>query len=426
MVNTTLTASIIAKAAVGVLENELVMAGKVFRGFEDEFDKKVNGYTIGDTVTIKKPTDFTVRNTITASPQDVQEGKLTLQINQVAGVDFKFTSQQLTLNIGQLTERVIQPAMVQVANQIDLQVMSLYKDIPQWTSGVAGGNGQGGAPTATAQLQSFAAFAAGLKNMDQRTVPQGNRTAVLTPNDYWGMAGSQTALFSQQINNKSYRDGQIGMVGGADTWMSQNAPIFTTGPGGGAPAVNGAAQNTVYDLTGANTQTLITNGWTAAAAARVVVGDTFTIANVFDVNPVTKATLPILKQFVVASGSTLASDGAGNLTLTISPQIITSGAQQNVSAVPANAALLTFNLGAAANINVANNLYFDKNAFALAMVPMERPPGSVDCSRVSKNGISIRVIPYYDGTNDVSNWRLDCIFGTKTIDKRLAVRVSGS
>src|SRR6202011_2210675 len=102
MVNTTLTASIIAKAAVGVLENELTMAGKVFRGFEDEFDKKVNGYTIGDTVTIKKPTDFTVRNTITASPQDVQEGKLTLQINQVAGVDFKFTSQQLTLNIAAL------------------------------------------------------------------------------------------------------------------------------------------------------------------------------------------------------------------------------------------------------------------------------------------------------------------------------------
>src|ERR1700737_2688673 len=121
MVNTTLTASIIAKAAVGVLENELVMAGKVFRGFEDEFDKKINGYTIGDTVTIKKPTDFTVRNTITASPQDVQEGKLSLQINQVAGVDFKFTSQQLTLNIASLTERVIQPAMVQVANQIDVQ-----------------------------------------------------------------------------------------------------------------------------------------------------------------------------------------------------------------------------------------------------------------------------------------------------------------
>jgi hypothetical protein len=418
MVNTTLNASIIAKAAVGVLENELVMAGLVYRGYEDEFDKKINGYTVGDTITIRKPTDFTVRNTITASPQDVSEAKLTLQINQIAGVDFKFTSQQLTLNIAQLTERVIQPAMVQVANQIDVQVMSLFKEIPQWAGTST--------PTSAFTVKSFADFGKGALNMDQRTVPQGDRYAILAPADYWAMAGSQTALYSQQINNKSYREGRIGMVGGIDTYMTQNAPTFTTGPGGGAPLINGAAQNTTYDLTGANTQTLITDGWTAAAAARVVVGDTFTIAGVFDVNPVTKATLPILKQFVVVSGSTLASDGSGNLTLTIAPQIVTSGAFQSCSAAPADNAALTFNIGAAANTTLANNLFFHKNAFALCMVPMVRPPGSVDCSRVSKNGISIRVIPYYDGTNDVSNWRLDVLFGTKTVDKRLATRVTGS
>ena len=412
MVNTTLTASIIAKAAVGVLENELTMASNVYRGYEDEFDKKINGYTVGDTITIRKPTDYTVRNTIVASPQDTSEGKLTLQINQVAGVDFKFTSQQLTLNIAQLTERVIQPAMVQVANAIDVAVMNLYTDIPQWVG------------TPGTLVQSFAGFAKGPTNMDQRTVPQGNRNAVLAPADFWAMAGSQTALFAPQMVEKAFRGGKVGNVGGCETFMSQNAPTFTTGPKGGAPVVNGAAQNTAYDLTGVNTQTLITNGWTAAAAARVAVGDVFTIAGVFDVNPVTKAVLPILKQFVVAPGSTLASDAGGNLTMTIAPQIITSGAFQNVSVVPANGAALTF-VGAAST-SYTNNLFFDKNAFALCMVPMVRPPGSVDCSRVSKNGISIRVIPYYDGTNDVSNWRLDCIFGTKTVDRRLAVRVSGT
>jgi hypothetical protein len=154
----------------------------------------------------------------------------------------------------------------------------------------------------------------------------------------------------------------------------------------------------------------------------VVAGDVFTIAGVFDVNPITKATLPILKQFVVkANGS---SDGSGNLTLTIAPQIITSGAFQTVSAAPADNAALTF-VGTA-NTNYSNSLFFDRNAFALAMVPMKKPPGAVDVSRQSKNGISVRVIPYYDGVNDVSTWRLDCIFGTKTIDPRLAVRVSGT
>ena len=410
MPNTTLTASIVAKAAIGILENELVMAGNVYRGYEGEFDKKINGYEIGDTITIRKPTDFTVRNTITASPQDVSEAKTTLTINQVAGVDFKFTSQQLTLNIGDLSERVIRPAMVQIANQIDVQVMSLYKDIPQWVG------------TPGTAISTFAGFAKGAQNMDQRSVPMGGRKAVLAPADFWALAGSQTALFSQQINNKSYRDGEIGKIGGIDTMMSQNAPTFTVGPMGGTPQVNGAAQGTAYDLTGTNTQTLLTKGWTAAAAARVVAGDVFTIANVYDVNPVTKATLPFLKQFVVKASAS--SDASGLATLTISPQIITSGAFQTVSVVPADSANLVF-VGTA-NTNYSNSLFFDKNAFALAMVPMVKPPGAVDCSRQSKNGISVRVIPYYDGTNDVSSWRLDCIFGTKTIDPRLAVRVSGT
>jgi hypothetical protein len=410
MPNVILTPQIVTKAAIGILENELTMAGMVYRGYEEEFDKKVNGYEIGDTITIRKPTDFTVRSTITASAQDVTEGKTSLVINQVAGVDFKFTSQQLTLNIGQLSERVIRPAMIQVANQIDVQVMALYKDIPQWV----------GTPGQT--VKKFSDFALGPRNMDMRSVPQGGRNAILAPNDYWDLAGSQTALFMQAIGQKAYRQGSVGEVGGVDSVMSQNAPTFTVGPLGGAPLVNGAAQGTAYDTTGVNTQTLITDGWTAAAAARVVAGDVFTIASVFDVNPVTKATLPILKQFVVkAAGS---SDGAGNLTLTIAPQIITSGAFQTVSVVPADNAALTF-VGTA-NTAYTNNLMFDKNAFALVMVPMVKPPGAVDCSRQSKNGISVRVIPFYDGVNDVSQWRLDCIYGTKTLDPRLAVRVSGT
>ena len=270
MANTTLTASIIAKAAVGILENELVMANAVYRGYEGEFDKKINGYEVGDTITVRKPTDFTVRNVITATAQDVQEAKTSIQVNQIAGVDFSFSSQQLTLNIGDLSERVIRPAMVQIANQIDVQVMSLYKDIPQWVG------------TPGTLVQSFAGFAKGPQNLDQRSVPQDMRSAVLAPADYWAMAGSQTALFNNSINGQSYRRGRIGEVGGLDTFMSQNAPTFTTGPMGGAPLVNGANQNTTYDLTGTNTQSLITDGWTAAAAARVVVGDVFTIANVFD------------------------------------------------------------------------------------------------------------------------------------------------
>lgn len=412
MSNTTLNASIIAKAAVGILENELKMAGVVYRGYEDEFDKRINGYTIGDTLTIRKPTDFTVRTSITASPQDVTEGKLTLQINKVAGVDFKFTSQQLTLNIAQLSERVIQPALVQVANQIDKDVFSLVNDIPQWV-GTPGGT-----------LDSFAKLSLAPKNLDQRAVPQSDRYLAMSPADFWSMAGAQTALFAPSLVAEAFKSGKIGNVGGLDTMMLQNVPTHTVGPLGGTPTLNGANQNTAYDTTGANTQTLITNGWTAAAATRVAVGDVFTIAGVNDVNPVTKADTGFLKQFTVAAGSSVASDGSGNLTLTISPQIITSGAFQNCTAVPASNAALTFK--GTASTGYTPSVAFHKNAFALCLVPMVKPPGAIDVSRQSKNGISVRVIPVYDGINDVSMWRLDVLYGIKTVDPRLAVRLSGS
>jgi hypothetical protein len=169
---------------------------------------------------------------------------------------------------------------------------------------------------------------------------------------------------------------------------------------------------------------LITDGWTAAAASRVKQGDIFTIAGVFAVNPMSKQTMPYLQQFVVnADGS---SDGSGNLTLNISPAIITSGAYQTVSAAPADNAALTF-LGTASTI-YPQNMVFHKNAFALVMVPMEVPQGIHPSlvGRETHKGISVRLIPYYDGTNDLDNWRLDVLYCVKAIFPDLATRLSGT
>jgi hypothetical protein len=60
------------------------------------------------------------------------------------------------------------------------------------------------------------------------------------------------------------------------------------------------------------------------------------------------------------------------------------------------------------------------------MKPLVAPPGAVDVARKSYKGLSVRVIPVYDGVNDESAWRLDILYGTKTIDPRQAVRLSGS
>lgn len=412
MANTILTPDIIAKEAVMILDNELVMAKKVYRGYEEEFSNKPNGYEVGDTISVRRPVDFTVRDGAVMSTQDVTEGKFSLTVDQRKGIDFEFTSQELTLDISKLSERVIKPAMVQLANQIDSDLMGLYASVPSWV----------GTPGQT--VNSYADFAVAPERMDEMANPQADRCAVLAPSDHWGLLGSQTSLYIQDAAKGAYRKGRLGEIGGVDTYMAQNVPTHTVGVATGTPLVNGGSQNVTYATSkDTNTQTLNTDGWTNSTTGILKAGDVFTIAGVFAVNPVTKATLPFLRQFVVTAD---ADSGAttGPAALTISPAIISSGAHQTVSAAPAdNAAITVLGTG---GTGYRQNMTFCKHAFALVSVPLVSPPGAVDVSRQTYKGTSVRVIPVYDGTNDVSKWRLDVLYGVKAVDTRLAHRFSGT
>lgn len=411
MSNSVITPTIFAKEATMILNNNLVMAKQVYRGLESDFGSAVNGYEPGDTISMRKPTDFTVRDGATASNQDVVEGKVALTVDKQKGVDFSFTSKELTLNIKDLSERVIKPAMIQLANQVERDVMAMYSSVPNWV----GTPGQA--------INSFADFAAGPQRMDELAVPA-DRSAVLSPADNWGLIGSQTNLFIQGAANAAYREGSLGRIAGVDTYSAQNVPTHTVGVATGTPLVNGAAQTSAYiDVKDTGTQTLVTDGWTNSTTGIVKAGDVFTIAGVYAVNPVTKATLPFLRQFVVKAD---ADSGAttGPATLTISPAIITSGAFQNCSAAPADNAVIT--VMGTGGTGYRQNMVFHKNAFALAMVPLIKPEGAVNVARESFEGTSVRVIPYYTGSSDVSAWRLDILYGTKAIDPRLATRLSGA
>lgn len=412
MPNTTLTADVIAKAALAVLDNEFGWLNKMHRVYEDEYSETVNGYKKGATISIRRPADFTVRTGPVAAAQDVIEGKVPLTIDQQIGVDFKFTSTELTLNVNQLTERVIKPAMVNIVNHVGNDILT------QAYRGVYNAVGTPGQA-----INSFADFARGPERLDDMAVPSSDRYSVMVPNDFWNMVGSQTTLGGSRASDGAYRNGTLGDVGGISTYMTQVMPRHTVGVATGTPLVNGAAQSVTYD-TAKNTwtQTLNADGWTASIAGILKAGDVFTIANVFAVNPKTKAVLAHLQQFVVTADVASTGGGVGNPV--ISPPIIVSGPHQTVSAAPADNAVITV-MGTGGQI-FNQSLVMHKNAMALAVVPMEKPDGAVNVSRHSHNGISVRLIPTYDGVNDVSNWRLDLLYGSKLIDPRLATRMSGT
>jgi len=414
MASTTLTADVIAKEALAILDNELGWLKKIHRAYEDEFEQKVNGYNVGDTISIRRPEDGQVRTGATLSTTDVIEGKVTLTIDQQIGSDFQFSTQDLTLKIQDLSDRVMKPRMTNMINHVANDVLStMYKGVYSW----AGTPGQ--------TVNSFTDFAKGAERLDEMSVPQSDRLAILSPADHWALVGAATALNNTGAESSAYRNGRLGMLGGIDTYMSQVVPTHTNGTADNTtPLTDGNSQQVTYD-TAKNTwtQTIVTDGWDSSST--LTAGTVFTIDGVFMVNQKTKASTGILQNFVITTAVTANETTSNDTTLTISPPIIITGPHQTVT-YSGNFDGRTITVFGSASTGYKQNMVFHKNTMALACVPRARPAGAFEWAMRSHNGFSISVEPVRDGVNDVSKWRLDMIYGRKVIDPRLGTRLSGT
>jgi len=402
MANTILTATKITNEALMVLENKLSFTKGVMREYDDKFG--VEGAKIGDTLNIRKPARYLGRTGTALAVEDHTETQVPLQLNTQFGVDVSFTSKDLTLSIDEFSDRVIKPAMATIANKIDFDGLSLY-------SSVANAVGTPGSTPTTLKtyLQAGAA-------LDNEAAPRdGQRSCVINPVAQVEIVDALKGLFqsSDKISDQ-YETGTMGLAGGMKWSMDQNIFSHTVGPLGGTPLVNGASQSG---------SSLITDGWTAAAASRLKKGDVFTIAGVFGVNPQSRQSTGTLRQFVVTAD--VSSDGAGNATIPIFPAITTSGAFQTVTGSPADNAAITI-LGAANTLTPAN-LVYHKSAFALGCADLYVPKGVDMAARASDKqlGISIRMVRQYTISNDQFPCRFDVIYGWKALYPELACRVQG-
>jgi hypothetical protein len=237
------------------------------------------------------------------------------------------------------------------------------------------------------------------------------------------MANTTAALFHPSGPvRENYTRGQMAhdQLGISKWFIDQNTPRFTSGActGASTPVINGASQ------TGSS---IVTSGW-GAATSSLVTGDIVTFAGVYSVNPLSKESTGRLAQFVLTAD---VSDSAGAITLSISPSIITSGALQNVTAAPANAATVTYWAMAAGGTQAATvspqNLVFHPKAFASVMADLVMPNGGARGTRVNSKqlNVSMRYVEQFQITTDQNLNRLDILFGTAAVQERMACRVVG-
>jgi hypothetical protein len=413
MANNVITSSMITDETMRILHNESAFLGNINTEYKKEFAQE--GAKAGATVNVRRPVQFTVRSGAAINIQDVNETTVPVTISPEFGVDFQFSDYDLTLTIDKFSERYLKPAGTRLAAELDKRIGALYTSIANFA-------GTPGTVPSTVQVPLDAAAI-----LDNFACPRdGRRTLAINPITNSKLVGGMSGLFNNQsIQGDQIKRGMMDTNLGMKFQMSQNVPTHTVGPLGGTPLINGANQGLINagatDNPYGSTTSLVTDGWTAAAASRLKAGDVITIAGVFDVNLETKQVLSSLKQFVVTAD--VSSDASGNLTAVISPAIIAGGAYQNCSARPADNAAITVVTGTA-NTSYAQNLMFHKDALTLVTCSMDLPKGMDMASQSEYDGVGVRFVRGFDITNNRRVCRFDILAGFAAIRPEWALRLT--
>lgn len=404
MANQLLTIGMVTMESLPVLENELTFTKEVVREYDKDFGKQ--GAQIGTILNIRKPPKYTGRTGQGLSTEDAIETVVQLVLTTQFGVDTTFTSEDFTLNIENFAQRFLKPAMARIANKIDADGLLQYLN-------VANAVGTPGTPP-----NALLTYLQAMQKLNDNAAAKTPRAIIINQAMEPPIVDALKGLFqSSERIREQYEEGYMGYAIGGAWAMDQNVAINTVGPLGGAPTVNAGGQS------GAS---LVTNGWTAAAANRLKKGNVFTIGSgatgVFSVNPQEKTSTGSLQCFTVTAD--VSSDGAGNATLPIFPAIVLSGPFQNVVAAPGAGA--TINVFGAANAASPQGLVFHKGSFTLGMADMVLPTGGVIMAERKSSdqlGLSMRYIKAYDINTDRLPGRFDVLYGWATLYGETACRV---
>lgn len=390
-----------------VLSNNLGFTGLVNRQYDDRFARA--GAKIGTTTNVRLPAQFQFSSGQNIDVQELVDSQMPVTLNKQYQRSFEINSVDLGLKLDDFSNRYLRPALISIANEVDYDGMQLAKSVFGNQVGTLGT-----APSSQAALNGLVKDAR--VKLVMNGAPVGETLNMVGSPDFVGLG----SLYNVNVFNPgaavsaANQSGRISSWGGFDWFESQMVPAHTVGAYSGTPAMNGA---TVDGAT-----SLVTDGWGAGSTLKA--GDTFTVAGVYAVNPQSKVSTGELYQFVVTADS----GASTSKSITIGQAIYGPGHQlQNVSALPADNALLT--VASAASTAGELNLAFHKNAmvFATADLPVTSPMGgntSQARATLPELGLSVRTSTFYDPSTDKYICRIDMLGGWAPLYAQLGVKVA--
>jgi hypothetical protein len=406
MANLFLTPADVTMRAAYRFFNNLHFVRMIDRQYSNMFAQQ--GAKRGNQIFIRLPPRYIVTDGPVAQVQDITETTVPLILDQYKDVALTYSSQDLTLDIDDFDNRILAPAMDQLANEVDRVVLSLVIDQ------VANSTGSPGTRPNDSQF-----FLDAKAIMGNESTPRDQAWhALLTNLSEASMVKALQGLFNAQMEiGEQYRQGAMGHALGFDWDVDENMPTHVNGAQGGTPLVNLGSQ------TGS---TINSKGWTASTG-QLLRGDVLTFAGVFQVNPLSRRSTGQLRQFVVTANAT--ADVSGNMAIPISPPLTPPDSAgnptqfQTVSASPANNAPITV-LGAA-SVSTPQNLCFYPKFCTVAFADLSMPY-SGSAYRVSDEQLGISFRLWQDSTwgTDTHGTRCDVLFGVAVPRPQWACRVA--
>lgn len=402
MANSILTIDEITSECLRLAHEKASFLGTINRQFDSSFGKE-NG-KIGDTLRIRLPAQYTRRQgSRVMDVQDAQEQRTTLVVATQDGVDMRFNSRELSLDLTNFSKQHLEPAMAVLISGIESDVL---QGVTKKVYNLAG--------TAGTPPTDLVATGAARAKLNQFLAPKdGKRYVQMDSVTMGGMVNGLKGLFQDSAQIKEqYREGMIGRTAMADFY--ENERVYT--------------HTNSSDVTGTtDASALVTDGGATVdmhtLIASPAVGSVFTIAGVYALHPETKASYGYLQQFVVLTTS-------ASSTITVSPTIYLTGARKNVgSSTGADLATTDFNSKTVtfvgnASTSYTQNLMYHQDAFTFATGELPLMSDSVRCVVKTYDGISLRLWQQSDIRNDELLTRLDILYGYEAIRPQWAARIT--
>jgi len=362
---TFLTPTIISDVATLALMNELQMGKLVYRGHDKEYKK------VGSTARVRVPATFTAiefDGDLTGEFQNITESYVDVTLDTILTVPFEITQKEASLDLKDLTEQVIMPAVRALAQGIDYKLTGLYNDIPYYVD-VAG-------------TPVVADISGVRKKLLNNKVP-------MDADLVWGVMCPDTEAkynvldaflhAEKRGDTTNVKTGFMGRLFGVNWVVDQNVRTHVIG---------------TTDLAG--------------TAGNASVGATTLVASALGTGTVNKGTIFTIAgdttQYVVTANATISGNAA---TLLFYPALVVATSTNPVLTIHA--------------IDKAN-LVFHRNAFCLATAPLVEPLGGANAATKTYEGLSLQTVFSFNHNALKNVGTMSILCGVKTLQKELALR----